>query len=120
MRKRAGDVGLTNHNLDASYSGSVSLGTPGQAFDIVLDTGSADLWVAASECGTCDGMRRFDEGASSTMSLYVLFFSIHVFPQRPELAGTARPAGRGEEGESVDVTPRKNADKASRVQPRTL
>lgn len=65
-RKRAGDVQLTNHNLDASYSGSISIGTPGQSFDIVLDTGSADLWVAAAECSTCNGMRRFDESASST------------------------------------------------------
>lgn len=65
--RRAGDVQLANHNLDASYSGSVSLGTPAQAFDIVLDTGSADLWVAASECDTCNGMARFDESASSSM-----------------------------------------------------
>lgn len=66
-RKRAGDVALANHNLDASYSGSVSLGTPAQAFDIVLDTGSADLWVAASQCSTCNGMKRFDESGSSSL-----------------------------------------------------
>ena len=69
--RRAGDVPLANHNLDASYSGSVSLGTPAQAFDIVLDTGSADLWVAASECDTCNGRARFDESSSSSMKAYV-------------------------------------------------
>lgn len=48
LEKRAGDSTLTNHNLDASYSASVTIGSPGQTFDVVLDTGSSDLWIAGS------------------------------------------------------------------------
>jgi hypothetical protein len=63
---RAGEVQLTNHNLDASYSGQVQIGTPAQAFDVVLDTGSADLWVAGSTCSGCGNMKKFNAAASST------------------------------------------------------
>lgn len=66
LSKRAGDVTLENHNLDASYSGSISIGTPAQSFEVVLDTGSADLWVAGTTCSSCGSMKRFDGKASSS------------------------------------------------------
>ena len=67
-RKRGnGEVSLTDHNLDASYSASMSVGTPAQSFGIILDTGSSDLWFASSNCNSgCDGMTEFNLGQSSS------------------------------------------------------
>lgn len=66
---KRGEVTLANQDYDASYSASVSIGTPAQSFDIALDTGSADLWVTSTTCGssTCSSLpNKFDASKSST------------------------------------------------------
>ncbi|KAF8990499.1 aspartic peptidase domain-containing protein [Cyathus striatus] len=66
-RSSSSDIAVTNQQGDVSYFGSVSIGTPSQNFNVILDTGSSDLWVADTTCNYCStNTPLFDSSKSST------------------------------------------------------
>lgn len=65
-KKRAsGTNTIINQGSDSSFFGTVTIGTPPVPYNVILDTGSSDLWVAGSGCTTCGNTPTLDLSTSS-------------------------------------------------------
>jgi len=79
MKKRSSGQNLiVNQAADSSFFGSVAVGTPPVAYNVILDTGSADLWLASSSCtdSACQGIPSFNPSSSSTFAASSTPFNI--------------------------------------------
>ncbi|XP_025912342.1 gastricsin-like isoform X10 [Apteryx rowi] len=67
-----------SNNMDMSYYGQISIGTPPQNFLVLFDTGSSNLWVPSTYCQSeaCTSHTMFNPSQSSTFSTQNQYFSI--------------------------------------------
>ncbi|KLO17919.1 acid protease [Schizopora paradoxa] len=66
-RRLSGVNLLVDQQRDSAYYGSIAIGTPPVAYNVLLDTGSSDLWILDAGCTSgCSGLPTFDHQASSS------------------------------------------------------
>jgi len=71
------DPVIINNFMDLQFFGPISVGTPGQSFQVVFDTGSSNLWIPSAECGiSCYLKPRYTSASSSTYVANNTNFSI--------------------------------------------
>jgi len=68
--RNGGATETLDNRLNLEYAGPISIGSPGQPFNMLFDTGSANLWVPSAECSpksvACHHHHRYNASASST------------------------------------------------------
>ncbi|KAG2142914.1 aspartic peptidase domain-containing protein [Suillus bovinus] len=77
QKRSTGYNSIIDQQYDSSYYGSLAIGTPAVSFDVKLDTGSSDFWLAGPSCGTsCGSVSIYNPSSSSTFQNLSTSFSI--------------------------------------------
>ncbi len=80
------------HNVNINliqfqYYADLSIGTPGQHFTVVLDTGSHSLWIPSANCTKCSfHTNKFNFNKSITYSSY--YQREDIFYGKGDVSGT--------------------------------
>ncbi|KAG8963863.1 hypothetical protein FRC03_002482 [Tulasnella sp. 419] len=70
-RQQTGAGSLTNVGSDSAYYIQFSIGTPAKQYNILLDTGSSDLWLASTECNVgCSNLQTLYSAGNQVSSTY--------------------------------------------------
>ncbi|XP_016949766.1 lysosomal aspartic protease [Drosophila biarmipes] len=69
-RDSLGATETLDNRLNLEYAGPISIGSPGQPFNMLFDTGSSNLWVPSADCSSknlaCQHHHRYNSSASSS------------------------------------------------------
>jgi hypothetical protein len=78
MMSGAGPIEPMKDYQNVMYVGNITIGTPGQSFVVVFDSGSSNLWIPSVKCSStgCTGKDKYDHSKSSTYVANGQTFSI--------------------------------------------
>lgn len=66
--------------MNTQYYGTIHIGVPPQTFQVVFDTGSANLWVPGADCLGCETRPAYFPNISRSVNNHSFYFGLHTTP----------------------------------------